>query len=410
MASNSHDVFEDISSHRILSVPGVDRLFGGKLILFFCCRLPPSNEIDHTRMLQYMKYTLDKHVEEDYTLVIFQHGLTWRNSPSFRWLAQAYNELERKYKKNLKRLYIVHPSFLVRIAVALFKPFISSKFYHKIHYIQYIKDLQHICWVDTLQIPEEVRRYDRKEMLNQGKIVPDTTRVPNSWQSRSSGSYPDDIPPTQQFGVSLQFLKDNNNGDPIPRVMKETIAYIRENGLTVEGVFRRSPNARMVKVIQKQYDLGEHVDFDEYMDIRIPCLILKMFFKELPEPILSNDLYPHILSIYDIPDENIRVEICRHLISEKIPDDNYLVLDYLMKLLLEVVQHSDKNKMSASNIAVVFGPNLVWSPGQTVSLEAPRAITVFITTLLMHYHDIFVREIFNANSVNVDHKFLGEDV
>ncbi|XP_071943058.1 rho GTPase-activating protein 1-like [Antedon mediterranea] len=387
---------------------GVDRIYGGKLILFFCSRLPASNEIDHTRMLQYMKYTLDKHVEEDYTLIVFQHGLTWKNSPSFRWLAQAYNELERKYKKNLKRLYIVHPSFWVRLAVALFKPFISSKFYHKIHYVEYVKDLQSICWVDSLQIPEEIRRYEQNELVK-GSINPDSYSRPNSWQMRSA-SYSDEHPTTQQFGVSLQFLKDNNDGNPVPLVIQETIAYIRENGLAVEGIFRRSPNARMVKVIQTQYNNGERVNFDDYLDIRIPCLILKLFFKELPEPILSNELYPHILSIYDIPDENIRVEICRHLISEKIPDDNYIVLDYLMQLLLDVVKHSDKNKMSATNLAVVFGPNLVWSPGQTVSLEAPRAITVFISTLLLHYHDIFVREMFQPDSVNIDHKYLDEDV
>ena len=69
-------------------------------------------------------HTLDNYVETDYTVVYFHHGLNSQNKPSFRWLLQAYRAFDRKYKKNLKALYLVHPTNFIRVIWQLFKPFI----------------------------------------------------------------------------------------------------------------------------------------------------------------------------------------------------------------------------------------------------------------------------------------------
>lgn len=56
---------------------------------------------------------LDEFVENDYTCVMFVGGSIHR--PSWNWLLRAYRQLGRKYKKNLKNLYVVHPSMWVRL-------------------------------------------------------------------------------------------------------------------------------------------------------------------------------------------------------------------------------------------------------------------------------------------------------
>lgn len=45
---------------------------------------------------RYLKYTLDQHVESDYTIVYFHCGLSSQNKPSLRWLQDAYQEFDRK--------------------------------------------------------------------------------------------------------------------------------------------------------------------------------------------------------------------------------------------------------------------------------------------------------------------------
>lgn len=75
-------------------------------------------------LCSYLMHTLDSFVEEDYTIVYFHHGLNSQNKPPFRWLLQAYRTFDRKYKKNLKALYLVHPTNFIRVLWQLFKPFI----------------------------------------------------------------------------------------------------------------------------------------------------------------------------------------------------------------------------------------------------------------------------------------------
>lgn len=45
---------------------------------------------------RYLKYTLDQHVENDYTIIYFHYGLSSQNKPSLGWLQNAYKEFDRK--------------------------------------------------------------------------------------------------------------------------------------------------------------------------------------------------------------------------------------------------------------------------------------------------------------------------
>ena len=49
-------------------------------------------------------------VDLDYTIVYFHYGLRSNNKPPLKWLHRAYQMLDRRYKKNLKALFLVHPT------------------------------------------------------------------------------------------------------------------------------------------------------------------------------------------------------------------------------------------------------------------------------------------------------------
>ena len=66
----------------------------------------------------------DSLIAEDYVL-IYLHGATQRSCmPSFGWLKRCYQMVDRRLRKNLKGLYLVHPTFWVKTIVALTRPFI----------------------------------------------------------------------------------------------------------------------------------------------------------------------------------------------------------------------------------------------------------------------------------------------
>lgn len=120
---DSNDDFQDIAQYNCVEVAG-DDLFGRRIITIYACRLPSAFKIHHLRLLKYIMYTLDQYVENDYCLVYFHFGLNSQNKPKLNFLYQAYRAFDRKYKKNLKALFLVHPTNFIRIVWQLFRPII----------------------------------------------------------------------------------------------------------------------------------------------------------------------------------------------------------------------------------------------------------------------------------------------
>lgn len=89
---------------------------------------------------------------------------------------------------------------------------------------------------------------------------------------------------SQQFRVSLKFIREHNNGDPIPPVVRHCISYLSsEQAMQTEGLFRRSANMKTVKDVQELLNSGEEVNFDDYGDasVHVAAVILKTFLREL---------------------------------------------------------------------------------------------------------------------------------
>nr|XP_031319275.1 rho GTPase-activating protein 8 isoform X3 [Camelus dromedarius] len=282
--------FYDVARHGILQVAGEDRL-GRRVVTFSCCRMPPSHELNHRRLLEYLKYTLDQYVESDYTIVYFHYGLNSQNKPSLGWFQSAYKEFDRRHRKNLKALYVVHPTNFIRVLWNILRPLIRHD--------------------------EELRN------LHTGRLPPPTKTPP-----------PRPPLPTQQFGVSLKYLKDKNQGELIPPVLRFTVTYLREKGLRTEGLFRKSASVQTIREIQRLYNQGKPVNFDDYGDIHIPAVILKTFLRELPQPLLTFEAYEQILGITSV-ESSLRVTCCRQIL-QRLPEHNYAVLRYLMGFLHEV--------------------------------------------------------------------------
>lgn len=164
LGGDATDKFIDIAKHGIVDVKGDDSV-GRKIIVVYACKLPPVSTIDHTNFLQYLIHTLDKYVEQDYSLIYFHFGLNSKNKPSIAWLWQAYKAFDRKYKKNLKALYIVHPTNFLKIISQVFRPVISVKFGRKINYINTLTELNNHVSLEQLSIPEEVKKWVAESVL-----------------------------------------------------------------------------------------------------------------------------------------------------------------------------------------------------------------------------------------------------
>uniref|UniRef100_A0A3Q1CL21 Rho GTPase activating protein 1 n=1 Tax=Amphiprion ocellaris TaxID=80972 RepID=A0A3Q1CL21_AMPOC len=352
--------FYDIARHQIIEVAGDDN-YGRKVIVFNACRMPPQHQLDHHKLLMYLKGTLDQYVESDYTLIYFHHGLTSENKPSLGWLRDAYREFDRKYKKNIKALYIVHPTMFIKTLLILFKPIISFKFGRKINYVSYLSELEDVVKCEQLVIPALVKEYDNKLRAS----LKPTAQPPMS--PPRSPPLPDQV-----FGVPLDL---------------QSCVVLLPTGLEIEGIFRRSANVTLVKEVQLRYNSGGTVDFREIEDVHLAAVILKTFLRELPEPLLTYQLYNDIVNFASVSSDS-QVMIMKTLV-ESLPEENYTSLRYLITFLAQVSANSEVNKMTNSNLAVVFGPNLLWGRDNAMSLSAIGPINNFTRTLLDQQHLVF---------------------
>ncbi|KAG7464391.1 rho GTPase-activating protein 8, partial [Solea senegalensis] len=157
--------------------------------------------------------------------------------------------------------------------------------------------------------------------------------------------------------------------------------------LRTEGLFRRSARVQLIKDVQKLYNLGKPVNFDQYRDVHVAAVILKTFLRELSEPLLTFRVYNQVLDILNV-ESILRVTRCKQIV-ESLPEHHFIVVKYLLCFLHMVSQESIVNKMSPSNLACVFGVNLVWPRHGSISLTALTPINIFAELLIEHFHTVF---------------------
>ncbi|XP_053623978.1 rho GTPase-activating protein 1-like [Plodia interpunctella] len=391
--SSLEDSFAELNGTGLVDVVGDDEI-GRRIIVVSACRLPPSKDLHPDRLLRYLMFTLDKYVEQDYSLVYFHCGLSSKNKPPLSWLWKAYKAFDRKYKKNLKALYLVHPTNFIRIVWQMLRPAISVKFGRKMMYVNYLHELKQHLNLDKLCIPNTVLEYDtlllakNPRAAETARLCPE--RVEKTGNSKSTPKESLSPPRTQQFGVSLQFVTENNVDmvDSIPPVVRQCVEYLSQpDALETEGIFRRSANIATIKELQRACNRGEPISFKG--DPHNAAVLLKTFLRDLEEPLMTFDLYDEILQFqsWSNRDKPRKVKI---LILERLPAENYRLLKYIFQFLWKVQDRSCLNKMTSNNLAVVFGPNLVWPPNGQMSLQSIGPINAFTDFLLENQESIFI--------------------
>lgn len=135
------------------------------IITFSACFLPHKSRVDYNYVMDnlffYVLHTLNQLVTDDYVLVYLHGGTAKDCIPTFSWLKRCYQMIDRKLKKNLKALYLVHPTFWLKTLVIMIKPFISSKFSRKMHFINSLTELYDKLPIEEASIPDKVKQYDR---------------------------------------------------------------------------------------------------------------------------------------------------------------------------------------------------------------------------------------------------------
>ncbi|XP_029620086.1 rho GTPase-activating protein 44 [Salmo trutta] len=171
------------------------------------------------------------------------------------------------------------------------------------------------------------------------------------------------------------------SGRDIAFPIEACVTMLLECGMQEEGLFRVAPSASKLKKLKASLDCGV-MDVQEYSaDPHSIAGALKSYLRELPEPLMTFELYDEWIQASNIQDQDKRLQALLTA-CEKLPLANGNNFKYLIKFLAKLDDYQDDNKMTPGNIAIVLGPNLLWTTQEGNITETMTTVSLQIVGII----------------------------
>ncbi|CAJ0745788.1 3518_t:CDS:10 [Entrophospora sp. SA101] len=198
----------------------------------------------------------------------------------------------------------------------------------------------------------------------------------------------------------------------IPTLVERCIAEIEKREV---GIYRVPGAKNLIEKLTEEFN-NDTVDLssETYSDINVVASVLKLFFRSLPEPLMTYELYEEFVNASKIKDHDERFYAIKDLLY-KLPRANYNLLKRLIEHLETVTDYEEVNHMYAGNLALVFTPNILKSRDFIVSMGNLGHNSDIIKCLILHYHWFFdvereVEEVGDNGEIEEGTVREGEDV
>uniref|UniRef100_A0A8D3BJR0 Rho GTPase-activating protein 32 n=1 Tax=Scophthalmus maximus TaxID=52904 RepID=A0A8D3BJR0_SCOMX len=188
-----------------------------------------------------------------------------------------------------------------------------------------------------------------------------------------------------------------NSGHDVPQVLKSCTEFIEKHGV-VDGIYRLSGIASNIQKLRHEFDSEQIPDLtkDVYIqDIHCVGSLCKLYFRELPNPLLTYQLYEKFSeAVSAATDEERLIKI--HDVIQQLPPPHYRTLEFLMRHLSHLATFSYITNMHSKNLAIVWAPNLLRSKqiesacfSGTAAFMEVRIQSVVVEFILNHVDVLF---------------------
>lgn len=135
------------------------------------------------------------------------------------------------------------------------------------------------------------------------------------------------------------------------------IVYV---GMDMEGIYRKSGASSAIQVIKEGFEKSpqDYDISDPDLDIHAVTSALKQYFRKLPMPLITYDVYEKIIESGEVTPQQARIDHLRQNLQD-LPRVHRDVLEFLMFHLRRVVERESENLMTSQNVAVVFAPTIM---------------------------------------------------
>ncbi|XP_050969950.1 rho GTPase-activating protein 7 isoform X1 [Labeo rohita] len=161
------------------------------------------------------------------------------------------------------------------------------------------------------------------------------------------------------FGVPLQVIVQRS-GQPLPQSIQQAMRYLRSQCLDQVGLFRKSGVKSRIQALRHMNEScgagGGGVNYEGQSAYDVADM-LKQYFRDLPEPLLTSKLSDTFLQIYQYVPKEQRLQAVRAAVL-LLPDENREALQTLLCFLSDVTASVGENQMTCTNLAVCLAPSL----------------------------------------------------
>ncbi|XP_067250978.1 PH_BCR_vertebrate and RhoGAP_Bcr domain-containing protein isoform X1 [Chanodichthys erythropterus] len=161
------------------------------------------------------------------------------------------------------------------------------------------------------------------------------------------------------FGVKIGAVTKREHSK-VPLIVRQCVEEIERRGMEEVGIYRVSGVATDIQALKAAFDANNKdvsVMMSE-MDVNAIAGTLKLYFRELPEPLFTDELYANFTEGIALSD-SVAKESCMLNLLLSLPEPNLLTFLFLLDHLKRVAENESFNKMSFHNLATVFGPTLL---------------------------------------------------
>uniref|UniRef100_UPI003AAE2B63 LOW QUALITY PROTEIN: rho GTPase-activating protein 30 n=1 Tax=Centroberyx gerrardi TaxID=166262 RepID=UPI003AAE2B63 len=186
----------------------------------------------------------------------------------------------------------------------------------------------------------------------------------------------------------------------IPQVLRSCSEFVEHHGV-VDGIYRLSGVSSNIQKLRSEFDSDGSPDLnkDLYLqDIHCVSSLCKAYFRELPNPLLTYQLYDKFAEAVAIQLEEERLVKITDVLKE-LPSPHYRTLEFLMRHLVRMASHSSETNMHARNLAIVWAPNLLRSKdieasgfNGTAAFMEVRVQSIVVEFILTHVPQLFPEE------------------
>ncbi|CAL8353271.1 unnamed protein product [Lota lota] len=163
------------------------------------------------------------------------------------------------------------------------------------------------------------------------------------------------------FGCDLgEYL--HNSGYEVPQVVRSCAEFIERNGV-VDGIYRLSGISSNIQKLRHEFDSEQVPDLSRDVfrqDIHSVGSLCKLYFRELPNPLLTYQLYERFSEAVSASTDEERLAKI-HNVIQQLPPPHYRSLEFLMRHLSRLATFSPITNMHTKNLAIVWAPNLLRS-------------------------------------------------